>query len=107
MELFALPVSKPPINKDEPDKWPDNALVSAFWWVGTTTNKKAANMEHGHIVSNGINVPVLKNHVDIGEHEKLMIYVKPKAKVEPLQNVITPSADDDDAAPVAKKAAHK
>ena len=35
VELFALPVTKPSIDKDDPATWPEHAMVSPFWWVGT------------------------------------------------------------------------
>ena len=100
MELFALPVAKPSIDKDDPTTWPEHAMASPFWWVGTVQKKKDANMDFTTIAQNGLEVPVLCSVCDIPAHTKLVYFVKPKAKTEPLQNVIK-AADGD--APPSKK----
>ena len=97
VELFALPVIKPSINKDAPATWPEHAMVSPFWWVGTVQNKTDANMDFTTITQNGIEVPVLSSVSDIPAHTRLVYFVKPKAKTEPLQNAIK-GADGGDAA---------
>ncbi len=84
VELFALPMAKPSIDKDDPTTWPEHAMVSPFWWVGTVHKKKNANMDFTTIAQNGIEVPVLCSVCDIPAHTRLVYFVKPKAKTEPL-----------------------
>ena len=88
VELFALPVAKPGIDKDDPTTWPEHAMASPFWWVGTVQKKKDANMGFTTIAQNGLEVPVFCSVCDIPAHTKLVYFVKPKAEIEPLQNVI-------------------
>ncbi len=57
VELFALPVAKPSIDKDDPTTWPEHAMVSPFWWVGTAQKKKDASMDFTTIAQNGIGGP--------------------------------------------------
>ena len=105
-EFFVLPVPKP-ANKD--NFFDANAFVAAFWWVMnspsmTTMDKKKANMEMDHITSNGIELPVLKNTTDLAKGTKLLIWVKPKAKPEPIQAVIERESGK---GPPAKRQKHK
>ncbi len=72
----------------------------AVSWVGTAQKKKDATMDFTSIAQNGIEVPALSSVSDIPAHTRLVYFVKPKAKTEPLQNVIK-AADDD--APHSKK----
>ena len=50
-------------------------VVSAYFWVQKTHKADEANMEEGHITTNGIQVPVLKNSVYLKPHTKLVQYV--------------------------------
>ena len=76
-------------------------MVSPFWWVGTVQKKTDANMEFTTITQSGLTIPVLVSVSDIPAHTRLVYFVKPKAKTEPLQNVI--KAADDDAPPSKKQ----
>ena len=53
----------------------DKHVVSAYFWVQKTHKADEANMEEGHITTNGIQVPVLKNSVYLKPHTKLVQYV--------------------------------
>ena len=101
VELFALPMAKPSIDKDDPTTWPEHAMVSPFWWVGAVQEKKDANMDFTTIAQHGIEVPVLCSGCDIAAHTRLVDVVKPKANTEPLQNVIKTASCD---APPCKRA---
>ena len=59
VELFALPVAKPSIDKDDPTTWPEHAMVSPLWWVGTAQKEKDAGMGFTTISHHGTEVPVL------------------------------------------------
>ena len=101
VELFALPVTKPSIDKDDPTTWPEHAMVSPLWWVGTVHRKKDATMGFTTIAQHGVEAPVLCSVCGIPAHARLVYFVKPKAKTEPLQNVI--KAADGDAPPSRKQ----
>ena len=58
MELFALPVAKPSIDNDDPTTWPEHAMASPFWWVGTVQKKKDADMGFTTIAQDGVEAPV-------------------------------------------------
>ena len=88
--LFAVPPAKPPMSED--GEWGTNCIVSAYWWVRSTDSRKIANMQHDKVDVGGYTLPVLVNHVEIPPHEQLFVYVKPKARSLPLQNVVM---DDD------------
>ena len=60
----------------------DKHVVSAYFWVQKTHKADEANMEEGHITTNGIQVPVLKNSVYLKPHTKLVQYVP---AIEPQQ----------------------
>ena len=55
---------------------PAETFVNPYFWVGKVKDKKAANMEAAKMVIKGIEVPVLKNNVDLGPHTKLDVFVK-------------------------------
>ena len=92
VEFFVLPLPKPQqaqrFGESLADEFQHGALVAAFWWVSTTTDKKLANMVLSSVCQNGVEVPVLKNTVDLSQHSKLYMCVKPKAKVEPIHSTI-------------------
>ncbi len=101
VELFALPVAKPSIDKDDPTTWPEHAMVSPFWWVGTVQKKKDATMDFTTIAQKGIGAPVLCSVCDIPAPTGLVYFVKHKGNTEPLLIVI--KAADGDAPPSKKK----
>ena len=91
VEMFALPPSKPPMLIAP--AWGSDAIASPFWWVQPVPTQKAATMEYTTIEHKGIEVPVLTNPHTLEAFTKLTYYVKPKAKVQPLQNVIVPEEE--------------
>ena len=68
----------------------DKHVVSAYFWVQKTHKADEANMEEGHITTNGIQVPVLKNSVYLKPHTKLVQYVP---GIEPPEKVTSFVAD--------------
>ena len=60
----------------------DKHVVSAYFWVQKTHKADEANMEEGHITTNGIQVPVLKNSVYLKPHTKLVKYVPEPQQVK-------------------------
>jgi hypothetical protein len=85
-----------PKASSEDDKF---AIVAAFWWICPTPNKKLANMALEYVSLNGVELPVMRNTVDLAPSSKLYTWVKPKAKTEPIQVAIERAAS----APPAKK----
>ena len=59
----------------------DKQIVSAYFWVQRTHKIDEANMEEGHITTNGIQIPVLKNSVHLKPHTRLWQYVPESEKV--------------------------
>ena len=60
----------------------DKHILSAYFWVQRTHKIDEANMEEGHITTNGIQVPVLKNSVHLKPHTRLWQYVPESEKVK-------------------------
>ena len=60
----------------------DKHVVSAYFWVQKTHKADEANMEEGHITTNGIQVPVLKNSVFLRPHTRLVRYVPEPQQVK-------------------------
>ena len=68
----------------------DKHVVSAYFWVQKTHKADEANMEEGHITTNGIQVPVLRNSMYLKSHTKLVQYVP---AIEPPEKVTSFVAD--------------
>ena len=83
--FFVLPLAKPP-SKEGNNRFETDSLVAAFWWVSTTGDETKANMALGAMLHNFVNVPVLKNTVDLAPSTKLLTYSAPKAKSVPIQH---------------------
>ena len=87
---FILPVQKPPVEAATTTFKPD-AVVAAFWWVAATSDKKEANMAMEYVNQSGIQIPVLKNTVDLAPHTKLCMWkpqlAKDKAGAPPAKAV--------------------
>ena len=60
----------------------DKHVVSAYFWVQRTHKIDEANMEEGHITTNGIKLPVLKNSVFLRPHTRLVRYVPEPQQVK-------------------------
>ena len=85
----------------------DKHVVSAYFWVQKTHKADEANMEEGHITTNGIQVPVLRNSVALKPHTKLVQYVpaiEPPKKVTSFVADAVPEPEDGPKAKRAKKA---
>ena len=68
----------------------DKHVVSAYFWMQKTHKADEANMEEGHITTNGIQVPVLRSSVYLKPHTKLVQYVP---AIEPPEKVTSVVAD--------------
>ena len=84
MPFFVIPVPTPKHKNDNPTMFDDDTLVAAYWWVGTTTDKKQGNMTTSHVSHGGYMLPVLTNSVDLESNTKLAMLVKPKPKAVPI-----------------------
>ena len=84
MPFFVIPVPTPKHKNDNPTMFEDDTLVAAYWWVGTTSDKKQANMTTSHVSHGGYMLPVLTNSVDLESNTKLVMLVKPKPKAVPI-----------------------
>ena len=91
IEFFAVPPPKPVIEKKGGIS--SDAILNAFWWVGTTAIKSEANMEMSSITKYGIDIPIMKNKVVL---EPFTVLKKYKAKdcASNLQNATILSGDD-------------
>ena len=83
---YASAPSRPPDTCDDLEMH----VVSAYFWVQKTHKADEANMVKGHIFSNGILVPVLRNSVYLKPHTKLVQYVP---GIEPPEKVTSFVAD--------------
>jgi hypothetical protein len=87
VQFYILEPTRPPfVAKDT--KFPADAIICGFWWVGTTHRPEEANMELTHIDKHGISVPVLQNFVDIQPFTKLCRY-KEKQEQAPALSTVT------------------
>ena len=82
VQFFVLPMAKPRDNGK--NQFDEDAFVAAHWWVGTTHDKKKANMASSHVAHGGFMLPVLANVVDLEPNVKLQMFVKPRAKAVPI-----------------------
>ena len=72
---------KPMFNRLKPPDISENAMLCGFWWAKKTQNKMEANLVLERKTSKGIEVPILRNSVEIPLLTGLMQYVpasKPK-----------------------------
>ena len=90
IEFFVLPVPKP---SSDTDKFDDSALVAAFWWISQTSDKKLANMALEYVNHNGLELPMMRNTVDLAPSSKLYIWVKGRAKTEPIKVAVDRAAN--------------
>ena len=98
-EFFVVPPSGPAVDKDQ---FGADAIVSAFWWVCQTHDKKLVNVALDAATQNGVSVPLLKNTVDLPPWSKLWMIAPAKAKVVLTQ--LSHSAKGDVDKPVEKPA---
>ena len=80
----------------------DKHIVSAYFWVQKTHKADEANMEEGHITTNGIQVPVLKNSVFLKPHTRLVRYV-PQPEQEKGTSFVADAAPEPKDVPKAKR----
>ena len=108
MELFGLPVQKPPMQKAL-TQWPEGANVAAYWWVEETSDKKRVNMVAGTMYKHGITVPILSNSVPLEPHTKLCKYkaAPPKKNLAPALEGTEAGGAGVGAKPAAASAAKK
>ena len=77
-------------------------VVSAYFWVQKTHKADEANMEEGHITTNGIKLPVLKNSVFLRPHTRLVRYV-PQPQQEKGTSFVADAAPEPKDVPKAKR----
>ena len=87
VEFFATHVPRPPFKADEPMKIPDDSSISAFYWIGTCSVKKDANMAIEMKDAKGIRVPVFKNICAIEPYTKLRYYVAQKVRQSTIDSI--------------------
>ena len=81
VEFVVVPSAKPLFRVDA---FEISDLVVAFWWVQTTSDKRAANMAIDYIKQCGVDIPVMKNSVALDPGTKLRIWAKPKPQPFPI-----------------------
>ena len=86
MHFYAVPPPKPHSKPDVPSEFDDGVTLAACWWVLTTPSKTEASMEVDHISKNGIDVPILRNRIDLEPFVKLTRF-KAKEDTQPLKGV--------------------
>ena len=101
-EVFVLP-TKP---SGQQTSYPEDVVITAFWWVATTSTKKEANMALEVIQKNGVCVPVLKNSCPLEPFVKLIRFI-PEKKNEKIETSEPPSAKGSKQGDHAKKAEAK
>ena len=88
MDFFAVPTSKSVFDdgeKDEKEEQSRTPMLAAFWWVVEKSTKSEANMELGIKEVKGINIPILRNIVDLAPFTQLVRYVHvPEKHVQSL-----------------------
>ena len=82
VQFFVLSMARPQDNGK--NQFDEDTFVAAHWWVGTTHDKKKANMASSHVAHGGFMLPVLANVVDLEPNVKLQMFVKPRAKAVPI-----------------------
>ena len=80
--FYIVPQSVQPFD-EKSTEFATDATISAFWWIGTTHIKKEVNMERDTISKRGIDVPIMRNTVDINPYTKLAM-VKAKETASEL-----------------------
>ena len=95
---YASAPSRPPDTCDDLEMH----VVSAYFWVQKTHKADEANMEEGHITTNGIKLPVLKNSVFLSPHTRLVRYV-PEPQQEKGTSFVADAAPEPKDVPKAKR----
>ena len=67
---------KPEFDNDDPLSVDETAIVSAFWWVVSTSVKADGNMELTSKEVKGVDVPIMRNTTSIPPFTQLKRYVK-------------------------------
>ena len=89
LEFCLVPPAKPPVGSTLDQQ----ALVGAFWWVNTTSDKAAANMELFEKKVDGVDVPMMRNFTAVPPFTELCRYVPPaKPSVRQVFSVAPPVA---------------
>ena len=90
VDFYIMPVPKQSIVSLVMPGWPlankfhEDSLVAAFWWVGHTDVKKDANMEMTTVTKKNVDIPCLISKVDLKMGDQLIQYrAKATAAAEP------------------------
>ena len=90
MEFFLFAPPKPPRNEFEVDK---SSVVTAFFWVGITHERKAANCEIRYkACKNDISIPIMVNHVQIPAFTQLLRYAPAPVNTDATKGTFTKAA---------------
>ena len=95
---------KPAYMAHSPAKCPEGSQLIPYWWVGSTANKKEANMIEDEVVAKGIKIPVLINKDVLGESAFLLKYKAPPKKAAPFQGATVVSGAEPASGSAKKKA---
>ena len=85
VQFYITPPPKPTFDPQNATKVSDDVILSAFFWVSTTSDKSEANLQLEEKTIKGITVPVLRNHVNLKPFSRLYRFVAPKAKASEVQ----------------------
>ena len=85
VSVYIAAPPKPAYMSHSPAKCPEGSQLIPYWCVGSTANKKEANMIEDEVVAKGIKIPVLINKDVLGEGTILLKYKAPPKKAAPFQ----------------------
>ena len=95
---------KPAYMAHSPAKCPEGSQLIPYWCVGSTANKKEANMIEDEVAVKGIKIPVLINNDVLEKGTILLKYRAPLKKAAPFQGATVVSGAGPASGPAKKKA---
>ena len=93
VDVYILPVPKPPILAEQLTTFKDDTIVAAYWWIGTTDIKSNANMSITVVEKKQVQIPCFTNTLEIQPGDKLLKYKAKAAAPVPLSSATVISGD--------------
>ena len=104
VSVYIAAPPKPAYMANSPAKCPEGSQLIPYWCVGSTVNKKEANMIEDEVAVKGIKIPVLINKDVLGESTILLKYKAPPKKAAPFQGATVVSGAEPASGSAKKKA---
>ena len=104
VSVYIAAPPKPAYMAHSPAKCPEGSQLIPYWCVGSTVNKKEANMIEDEVVVKGIKIPVLINNDVLEKGTILLKYRAPLKKAAPFQGATVVSGAGPASGPAKKKA---